>query len=252
MIKDKILLPPIGEVINKLKEAKYFNKLNLIWGYNNVQIKEGDEWKAAFLTNKGLFKPQVMYFGLCNSPEIFQRMMNSIFQELLHKEVLVNYMDNFVILAKTMEELKKRTIRFLKIAEKHNLCFKQSKYDFNIEEILILGVIVGKGQVKMEQEKIKAVKEWKTPTKVKYVESFLGFANFYRRFIQTFSYIAKPLNELKGKKEWVWNKDHQKAFDELKENIMSQLVLSLPKREEKFRMETNASGHAIGGVLSQE
>ena len=159
MIKDKILLPPIGEVINKLKEAKYFNKLNLIWGYNNVQIKEGDEWKAAFLTNKGLFKPQVMYFGLCNSPEIFQRMMNSIFQELLHKEVLVNYMDNFVILAKTMEELKKRTIRFLKIAEKHNLCFKQSKYDFNIEEILILGVIVGKGQVKMEQEKIKAVKE---------------------------------------------------------------------------------------------
>ena len=159
MIKDKILLPPIGEVINKLKEAKYFNKLNLIWGYNNVQIKEGDEWKAAFLTNKGLFKPQVMYFGLCNSPEIFQRMMNSIFQELPHKEVLVNYMDNFVILAKTMEELKKRTIRFLKIAEKHNLCFKQSKYDFNIEEILILGVIVGKGQVKMEQEKIKAVKE---------------------------------------------------------------------------------------------
>ena len=159
MIKDKILLPPIGEVINKLKEAKYFNKLNLIWGYNNVQIKEGDEWKAVFLTNKGLFKPQVMYFGLCNSPEIFQRMMNSIFQELPHKEVLVNYMDNFVILAKTMEELKKRTIRFLKIAEKHNLCFKQSKYDFNIEEILILGVIVGKGQVKMEQEKIKAVKE---------------------------------------------------------------------------------------------
>jgi len=195
-------------VINKIKEAKYFNKLDLIWGYNNVQIKEGDEWKAAFLTNKGLFKPQVMYFGLCNSPGIFQRMMNSIFQELLHKGVLVNYMDNFVILAKTMEELKKRTIWFLKIAEKHNLCFKQSKYDFNTEEILILGVIVGKGQVKMEQEKIKAVKEWKTPTKVKYVESFLGFANFYRRFIQNFSHIAKPLNELKGKKEWVWNNDH--------------------------------------------
>ena len=178
--------------------------------------------------------------------------MNSIFQELLHEGVLANYMDNFMILAKTMEELKERTIWFLKIAEKHNLCFKQSKYNFNIEEIPILGVIVGKGQVKMEQEKIKAVKEWKTPTKVKYVESFLGFANFYRRFIQTFSYIAKLLNELKGKKEWVWNKDHQKAFDELKENIMSQLVLSLPKREEKFRMETNASGHAIGGVLSQE
>ena len=78
-IKDKTPLPLIGEVIDKLKEARYFNKLDLIWGYNNVQIKEGDEWKAAFLTNKGLFEPQVMYFGLCNSPGMFQRMMNSIF-----------------------------------------------------------------------------------------------------------------------------------------------------------------------------
>ena len=77
-----------------------------------------------------------------------------------------------------------------------------------MEEIPILGVIVGKGQVKMEQEKIKAVKEWKIPTKIKNVESFLGFANFYQRFIQNFSYIAKPLNELKGKKEWMWNKEH--------------------------------------------
>jgi len=110
-------------------------------------------------------------------------------------------MDDFVIPARTMEELEKRTIRFLKIVEKHNLCFKRSKCDFNMEEIPILEVIVGKGQIKMEQEKIKAVKEWKTPGKVKDVKSFLGFANFYRRFIQNFSHIAKPLNELKGKKE---------------------------------------------------
>ena len=120
-----------------------------------------------------------MYFGLCNLLGAFQRMMNSIFWELLHEGVLVNYMDDFVILAKTKEELEEQIIRFLKIAEKHNLYFKQSKCDFNIEEILILGVIVGRGQVKMEQEKIKVVKEWKTPTKVKDVESFLGFANFY-------------------------------------------------------------------------
>ena len=123
-IKDKMPLPLIGEVIDKLKEAKYFNKLDLIWGYNNVWIKEGDEWKATFLTNKRLFEPQVMYFGLCNSPGTFQWMMNSIFRELLHKGVLANYMDDFVIPAKTMKELEKRTIRFLKIVEKHNLCFK--------------------------------------------------------------------------------------------------------------------------------
>ena len=143
-----------------------------------------------------------MYFGLCNLPGTFQRMMNSIFQELLHKGILANYMDDFIIPAKTIEELEERTIRFLKIAEKYNLCFKWSKCDFNIEEISILGVIVGKGQVKMEQEKIKVVKEWKTPTRVKDIKSFLRFTNFYRQFIHNFSHIAKPLNELKDKKEW--------------------------------------------------
>jgi len=142
-IKDKTPLPLMGEVINKLKETKYFNKLDLIWGYNNIQIEEGDKWKVAFLMTKGLFKPQVMYFGLCNLPGTFQRMMNSIFQELLHKGVLANYMDNFIIPAKTMKKLKERTIQFLKITEKYNLCFKRSKCNFNIEEILILGVVIG-------------------------------------------------------------------------------------------------------------
>ena len=133
----------------------------------------------AFLTNKRLFELQVMYFGLCNLLGTFQKMINSIFQELLYEGVLVNYMDDFVIPAKTKEELEEWTIRFLKIVEKHNLCFKRSKYNFDMDKILILEVVVGKGQVKMEQEKIKAIKEWKTPTKVKDMESFLGFANFY-------------------------------------------------------------------------
>jgi len=88
-------------------------------------------------------------------------------------------MDDFVIPAKTIKELEERTVQFLKIVEKHNLCFKRSKCNFNMEEIPILGVVVGKGQIQMEQEKIKAVKEWKTLTRVKDVESFLGFTNFY-------------------------------------------------------------------------
>jgi len=158
-IKDKTPLPLIAEVINKLKEAKYFNKLDLIWGYNNVQIKEGDEWKAAFLTNKGLFKPKVMYFGLCNSPATFQQMMNSVFQEMLYEGSVANYMDDFIIPGKMEKELKERTIKFLKIAEKHNLCFKWTKCEFNATEIPILGVKVGNGEVKMEDEKIKAILE---------------------------------------------------------------------------------------------
>jgi len=121
-----------------------------------------------------------------------------------------------------------------------------------MEEIPILGVVVGKGQVKMEQEKIKVVKEWKTSTRVKDVKSFLRFANFYQRFIYNFSHIARPLNELKDKKEWKWEEEHQKVFEELKEKITNQPVLSLPRREGKFRVETDTSGHMIGGVLSQE
>ena len=121
-----------------------------------------------------------------------------------------------------------------------------------MEEIPILGVVVRKRQVKMEQEKIKAVKEWKIPMRVKDIESFLRFANFYRQFIHNFSHTARPLNELKGKKEWKWKEEHQRVFEELKEKITSQPVLSLPRREGKFRVETDASGHMIGGVLSQE
>ena len=121
-------------------------------------------------------------------------------------------MNKFVIPAKTKKELEEWTIRFLKIAEKYNLYFKRSKYDFDMEEIPILGVIVGKEQVKMEQEKIKAIKEWKTLTKVKNVKSFLRFANFYQYFIQNFSHTAKPLDKLKDKKEWKWGEEYQKAF----------------------------------------
>ena len=121
-----------------------------------------------------------------------------------------------------------------------------------MEKIPILEVIVRKEQVKMEQEKIKAVKEQKILTKTKDIESFLEFMNFHRQFIQNFSHTAKPFNELKGKKECEQKEKHQQAFDELKNKITSQPVLSLPKREEKFRVETDASEHAIGGVLSQE
>jgi len=133
-----------------------------------------------------------------------------------------------------MKKLEERTIRFLKIAEKHNLCFKRFKCDFNMEEIPILGVVVERGQVQMETNKVKAIKEWKTPTKIKEVESFLGFANFYRWFIKNFSHTARPLNKLKGKKEWKWGEEQQEAFKELKEKITSQPVLALLRREGNF------------------
>ena len=133
-----------------------------------------------------------------------------------------------------IKELKERTIHFLKIAEKHNLCFKRLKCNFNMEEILILGVVVGRRQVQMEIDKVKAVKKWKTPTMIKEVESFLGFANFCKQFIKNFSHMAKPLNELKVKKDWKQEEEYKRAFKELKDKITSQPALALPKREGKF------------------
>jgi len=162
-----------------------------------------------------------MYFWLFNLPGTFQRIMNSVFRELLYQGVLANHMDNFVIPSKTKKELEKWTICFLKIVEKHNLCFKQLKCNFNAKEIPILVVVVEQGEVWMENDKVKAVIEWKTSTKIKEVESFLKFAIFYQWFLKNFSYIARPLNELKRKKKWRWENKYQKAFDKLKKKITS-------------------------------
>jgi len=171
---------------------------------------------------------------------------------MLYKGLVANYMDNFIIPGKTEKELKERTVKFLKIAEKHNLYFKWTKYKFNTTEIPILGVKVGNGEVKMEDKKIKAILKWKEPTKLKEVESFIGFANFYCHFIKNFSYIARPLNELKEKADWKWGDKQQKAFQELKNSITKEPRLALLQRKGLYRVETNASGYAIGGVLSQQ
>ena len=110
-------------------------------------------------------------------------------------------MNDFVISTRTKKKLEERIVQFLKIAEKYNLCFKWSKCNFDTKEIPILGVVVGWGEVQMKNDKVKVVMEQKTSTKIKEVESFLGFVNFYQRFIKNFSHMAKPLNKLKGKKE---------------------------------------------------
>jgi len=129
----------------------------------------------------------------------------------------------------------------LKIADKHNLCFKQTKCEFDATEILILGVKVGNREVKMEDEKIKAILEWKEPTKLKEVESFIGFSNFYCCFIKNFSHIARPLNELKGKADWKWGDEQQKAFQELKDSITREPTLALLQRKGLYREEADAS-----------
>ena len=154
--------------------------MDIIWGYNNICIKEGHKWKATFLMPKGLFKPTVMYFGLCNSPGTFMRMMQTIFHNMICQWKCTIYMDDLIFKGKTKEELHQNTLEGLKILVKHDLYIKESKCYWEFEEVPVLGHIVGKGCLRMEATKVKTILEWEMPKNQKDVQMFNGFCNFYR------------------------------------------------------------------------
>jgi len=153
------------------------------WGYQNVQMKEGDEWKAAFQMSHGLFEPLVMFFGLTNSPSTFQTMMNEIFQDLVMEGVVCVYLNNILIHTKTMEEHCHITRLVLERLCKHKLFLRHDKCEFECTQIKYLGLVVTHGLITMDPIKVAGVTEWPVPKTKKEVQSFLGFANFYRRFI---------------------------------------------------------------------
>jgi transposase InsO family protein len=250
--KNKYPLPLIDELIHRLQGAKFFTKLDVRWGYNNVRIREGDEWKAAFRTNRGLFEPLVMYFGLTNSPATFQTMMNEIFHDLVLRGVVCVYLDDILIFTKTMEEHRRITRLVLERLREHKLYLRHDKCEFEREEIEYLGVIISHNRVAMDPVKVAGVTEWPTPKSKKELQSFLGFANFYRRFIAGFSHHARPLFDLTKKDvKFEWNREQEEAFVNLKAAVTSAPVLVLPDHEQPFRVEADGSGFATGAVLSQ-
>ena len=252
-VKNKYPLPLISELVEKLRGAKYFTKLDVRWGFNNVRMKEGDEWKAAFRTNRGLFEPLVMFFGLTNSPATFQTMMNEIFHELIMEGVVVVYLDDILIYTETLEEHRAVTRRVLELLEKHKLFLKPDKCEFEQTRVEYLGVIISHNSVEMDPVKVAGVAEWPVPDCKKEVQSFLGFVNFYRRFIQDFSHHARPLfNLTKNDVKWAWSADEQSAFDALKGLITSAPILASPDNSRPFRIEADSSDFATGAVLSQQ
>lgn len=178
--KNRYPLPLIRELIDKLKGAKYFTSLDIRWGYNNVRMKEGDEWKAAFHTNRGSFEPLVMFFGLCNLPSTFQMMMNEIFHDLISEGKVVIYIDDILIFTKTLEEHKEIVSKVLAQLQQHHLYLKPSKCKFYQTHLSFLGLIISLNHVEMDPIKVAGVAAWPEPTKKKEVQSFLGFINFYR------------------------------------------------------------------------
>src|SRR6266567_859505 len=251
-VKNKYLLLLIPELIVKLRRAKYFTKLDVRWGFNNVRIKEGDEWKAAFQMNRGLFKPLVMFFSLTNSPATFQTMMNDIFEDLISEGVVVVYLDDILIFTETIDEHWKVTRRVLELLEKHKLYLQPDKCKFERTTVEYLGVIISHNSVAMDPVKVAGIAEWPALTNKKEVQSFLGFTNFYRRFIKDFSEHARPLFDLtRNDCKWSWGADEQSAFDKLKRNVTTAPVLISPDSTKPFRIKADSSDFATGTVLSQ-
>jgi hypothetical protein len=251
-VKNKYLLPFISELVNQLRGAKYFTKLDVRWGFNNVQIQEGDEWKAAFRTNRGLFEPLVMFFGLTNSPATFQTMMNDMFTDMISEGVVVIYLDDILIFTKDLDEHRQITQWVLGTLAENELYLQLEKCEFEKTWIEYLGLIISKNRVEMDPVKVAGVAEWPEPLNKREVQSFLGFVNFYHRFIKDFSHHARPLFNLTRKEQkWKWDSAEASAFRKLKELVTSALVLVTPADDQPFRIELDSSNFATGMVLSQ-
>ena len=247
-------LPLIKELIQRLAKKVWFTKFDVRWGYNNVRIKEGDEWKAAFKTNRGLFEPTVMFFGLTNSPATFQTMMDDFFREEIAKGDVIIYMDDILIATeRDLNGHRKVVTNVLKKLQDNDLFLKPEKCVFHKREVEYLGVIVGNGQVKMDPVKVSALTDWPPPTKVTEVRSFLGFGNYYKDFIEHYSQMARPLHQLTKKNvPWSWGDPQEMAFRTLKEKFTSYPVLRNPDHTQPFQLDTDASAFAVGATISQE
>jgi transposase InsO family protein len=236
-----------------LRQARLFTKFDVRWGYNNIRIKEGDEWKAAFTTNRGLFEPQVMLFGLTNSPATFQALMNTIFVDLVAAGKVAVYLDDILIYSATAQEHRETTHEVLRRLRAHDLYLRPEKCEFERAEVEYLGLIIRQGEVAMDPIKVKAITNWPSPHNLREVRGFLGFANFYRRFIQDFARLARPLNDLTKKDvPWLWGEAQQHAFRLLRESFSREPILAMWEPDRPTRLEVDASSYATGGVLLQK
>jgi len=252
-IKNKYSLPLISELVLQLCGARYFTKLDVRWGFNNVRIKPGDEWKVAFRTNRGLFEPLVMFFGMTNSPTTFQTMINDIFWDLIAEGIMVVYLDNILIFTRTEEEHAKAIRRVLQVLQEHKLFLRPEKCKFCKKQIEYLGLVISENEVSMDPVKVVGVREWSTLENKTDVQAFLGFINFYRRFIQDFSAKARPLFDLTCSEQvWTWSGKEQMAFEDLKVAVTTTPVLVSSQDSEPFWVEADSLDFATGAVLSHQ
>ena len=178
-IKNNYPLPLISDIVENIGTKKVFTKMDLRWGYNNVWIKEGDEWKAAFTTLERSFEPTVMFFRLTNSLATFQVMMNELIQDLINTGKVAAFIDDIIIGTEDKKGHNELVAEVIKRLEENDLYVKLEKCKWKVREVGFLGVIIGEDRIKMEEEKVKGVLDWLTPRCVKDVQKFLGLTNYY-------------------------------------------------------------------------
>jgi hypothetical protein len=251
-VKNRYALPLISELQDRFQGAKFFTSLDIREGYHKVRMKEGEEWKTAFRTRYGHYEYLVMPFGLTNAPATFQALINDTLREYLD-DFVVAYLDDILIYTRTnLQDHIKQVKKVMHKLQEKGLQIKLSKCEFHQTEVNFLGSIISKKGIKMDPKKVKSIQDWPTPRSVKEVQSFLGLANFYRRFIKGFSGIARPLTDLTKKEStFTWINEHAAAFEDLKTRFTTPPILQYFDPEKEITLETDASDKAIGATISQ-
>ena len=249
--KDLFPLPSISQCLDQLSGNQYFSTLDMASGYWQIEIEERDRHKTAFITKFGLFEHKRMAFGLCNAPATFQRVIQFVLRGLTWRKILA-YLDDVIILGKNFEDhLVNLRLTFERF-RKYNLKLKPKKCSLYHTETLFLGRVVSPEGVSVNPDNVRRIKTWPVPKCVKDVEQFLGFVNYHREHIHNFAELTSVLYKLTGSRAtFHWSTQEHEAFELLKEKLICAPILGYPNATDTFVLDTDASHHSIGAVLSQ-
>lgn len=249
--KDSYPIPRIDEMLEAVSGSKWFSVVDLKSGFWQVELDSRDKEKTAFMLGNELWQFKVLPFGLCNAPSTFTRVMNTVLKGLTWKICLV-YIDDIIIFSKTFEEHLENSELVLKRLRKAHLKVNAKKCLLNRQEVMYLGYIISGSGIKTSQEKTSSIIDWSLPANKTEVKSFLGLSSYYRKFVRNFASIAKPLHQLtEEKRQFIWNKEAQTDFTNLKKALTTPPILAFPSVDEPFILDTDASNSGIGAVLSQ-
>ena len=250
-IRNQYPLPRIDDLFDQLQGSRVFSKIDMRSGYYQLKIKGIDVLKTTFRTRYGHYEFMVMPFGLTNAPTAFMDLMNRVFRPYLDRFVIV-FIDEILVYSGSREKHAEHLRIVLETLREHQLYAKLSKCQFWLDRVAFLGHIISAEGISVDPQKIEAIVNWKPPTNVTEIRSFLGLAGYYRKFVEGFSKIATPLTRLIRKEEkFIWSDACQHSFDELNHRLTSAPVLTLPSGSEGFVVYCDASRQGLGCVLMQ-